>query len=99
MVEQSMPRGPVTQIALITIALSDYENENEVENEFKNLPATKEDAQTMHDYFSKMGIPEDRIFHLENPDEEKFLAAIGKVKLLAKNGERTQLFLHYAGHG
>ena len=55
----------------------------------------------MHDHFSKMGVPEDKISHLVNPKKSAFFAATEKVKesLLNGNGLRTQLFLHFAGHG
>ncbi len=46
-----------------------------------------------------MGVPEDNISHLVNPKKSEFFAAIEKVKQLASNGAKTQLFLHYAGHG
>ena len=58
-----------------------------------------EDARAMQVQFRKMGVAEDRIFLLKNPTQKDFYEAIEKVKQLAKNGERTQLFLHYAGHG
>ncbi len=46
-----------------------------------------------------MGVAEDNISHLVNPDKADFYAALKKFKQLASNGEKTQLFLHYAGHG
>ena len=43
----------VTQIFLITVAMSKYGGKE------RDLPTAEEDAQTMHDHFRKMGVPQD----------------------------------------
>ncbi len=35
-----------------------------------------------------MGVPEDKISHLVNPNKSEFFAAIEKVKQLASNGKK-----------
>ncbi len=75
-----MPLGLVTEFVVITVAQSNYRNKD------LDLPQAEEDAQAIHDHFSKMGVPEDKISHLVNPEKSEFFAAMEKVKRLAKNG-------------
>ena len=56
------------------MALSNYGNTN------LDLPEAERDAQTMHDHFKKMGVPEDKISHLVNPKKSAFFAAMEKVQ-------------------
>jgi hypothetical protein len=56
------------------VALSNYGNTD------LDLPEAERDAQTMHDHFRKMGVPEEKISHLVNPDKADFFAVIKKVK-------------------
>ena len=47
---------------VIILALSIYGNPED------DLPSAEEDANTMHELFSRLGVPEDKISHLVNPD-------------------------------
>ncbi len=51
-----------TQIFVITLALSNYGNP------LDDLPKAEEDAKRIHELFEKLGVPEDKISHLVNPD-------------------------------
>ncbi len=51
-----------TQLFVITLALSKYGNP------LDDLPKAEEDAKTMHELFKKLGVSEDKISHLVNPD-------------------------------
>jgi hypothetical protein len=52
----------------------------------RDLLEAEKDAQTMHDHFRKMGVPEDKISHLVNPDKADFFAVIKRVKESLENG-------------
>ncbi len=60
-----------------------------------------QDAQLMHKLFSNMGVPENNILQLVDPDKVDFYQAIKKVRNHAKikKDVKIQLFIHFSGLG
>ena len=57
------------------MAISNYGNK-----ELEDIPSAVEDAQTIVENFKNLGVQEDRIFHLVNPEKQDFYVAMKKVK-------------------